>query len=214
MPIVIQSPVHGTWKLHTPGGHHPYSKDFRALDVRYRELGTLEKLRWRLGRIDVSAFSSWAQTVLAPLSGTVVHVSQDHPDRSQLNHLGDWLGNRLAARRGGNDPGHWLGNHLVLEADSGHHLLFAHLKQSSIRVVPGQAVAAGEALAKVGNSGISLTPHLHFHITDPTANNPDQPVAFVFDQYETLDGGIWHPARSLLPADHTPFRSNTGRREA
>ncbi len=207
MPITIRSPVSGVWKLHSPRGHHPYSKDFCALDLRFRVLSPALRLRHLFGRLDATALPSWGQPVVAPLAGRVVTVAQDQGDRLSLNLPRDLFLIRRAMKGGSSDPTFYLGNHLMLEADSSHHLLLAHLQQSSIRVVPGQLVAAGEVLAKVGNSGLSLLPHLHFHITDPSADDPDQPLPFIFEQYEALDGGVWHPHEKSLPVDHQPFRT-------
>ncbi len=206
MPITIHAPVEDVWKLFTPRGHHPYSKDFQALNFRFRALPVALRLRYVFGLLDVARLPSWGQRVLAPLDGKILHVSQDYDDHAQVNIIRDGIGRRLDVRCAGDDAGKHLGNHIIMAANSGHHLLFAHLKKSSVRVVSGQTVHAGEMLAQVGNSGASLLPHLHFHITDPSADNPDQPVPFVFAQHQTLDNGIWHDCQALLPNDHQPFR--------
>lgn len=49
----------------------------------------------------------------------------------------------------------------VLHTD-GSMALYAHLQQGSIVVQPGQQVGKGEVLGRVGNSGQSSAPHLHF----------------------------------------------------
>jgi murein DD-endopeptidase MepM/ murein hydrolase activator NlpD len=208
MPITIQCPVSGIWKLQTPRGHHPYSKDFTALDFRLRNLSPGTRLRYLLRSLDVSTLPSWDQPVMAPVSGRILTVAQDHDDRVALNLVADWISQRIIAPRKGNDDmGHYLGNHVIMAADDGHHLLFAHLKKCSAKVVAGQRVAAGELLAKVGNSGISMRPHLHFHITNPAAEHPDQPIPFVFTAYQAQDNGVWRDYQALLPVDNKPFKT-------
>lgn len=49
----------------------------------------------------------------------------------------------------------------ILHTD-GSMALYAHLKQGSIVVQPGQQVGKGDRLGSVGNSGHSTAPHLHF----------------------------------------------------
>ncbi|WP_243350760.1 M23 family metallopeptidase [Stenotrophomonas acidaminiphila] len=51
----------------------------------------------------------------------------------------------------------------VLHADGGM-ALYAHLQAGSLAVRPGQAVLAGQVLARSGNTGRSTGPHLHFAV--------------------------------------------------
>lgn len=44
--------------------------------------------------------------------------------------------------------------------------VLAHLRRGSLRVAPGDRVAAGEVLAECGNSGNSSDPHVHFQLMD------------------------------------------------
>ncbi|MBB4661442.1 peptidoglycan DD-metalloendopeptidase family protein [Conexibacter arvalis] len=53
---------------------------------------------------------------------------------------------------------------VVRGAADGRDYVFMHLKRGSVVVAPGQAVAAGDALAQVGSTGASSGPHLHFEI--------------------------------------------------
>ncbi len=51
----------------------------------------------------------------------------------------------------------------VLHAD-GSMALYAHLQSGSLSVRPGQAIQAGQPLARSGNTGHSSGPHLHFAV--------------------------------------------------
>jgi hypothetical protein len=66
------------------------------------------------------------------------------------------------------------GNSIVLDLGSGRYALYAHLRAGSIMVKAGDRVQRGQAIARVGNSGNTLAPHLHFHVMDtpsPLASN-------------------------------------------
>ena len=74
-------------------------------------------------------------------------------------------GTRDGVADGGKDehaPGRECGNGVRLEHGDGWVSLYCHLKRGSVRVRPGQAVAAGHALGEVGLSGRTEFPHLHF----------------------------------------------------
>ena len=63
-------------------------------------------------------------------------------------------------------PGRILGNHVVLDLGGGVFAALAHLRRGSLLVRRGDRVAAGQQLAKCGNSGNSTEPHLHFQLMD------------------------------------------------
>jgi murein DD-endopeptidase MepM/ murein hydrolase activator NlpD len=56
------------------------------------------------------------------------------------------------------------GYYVVVAGTDGRHYVFMHLQANSTVVAKGQAVAAGQRLANVGNTGGSDGPHLHFEI--------------------------------------------------
>jgi len=58
------------------------------------------------------------------------------------------------------------GNSVVLDLGGQRFALYAHLQPGSITVKAGDRVRRGQVLGKVGNSGNSVAPHLHFHVMD------------------------------------------------
>lgn len=68
-----------------------------------------------------------------------------------------------AARAGRVTATGWNGGYgktVVIEHDKGYKTLYGHLSQ--INVSPGQNIAAGTILGRVGSTGLSTGPHLHF----------------------------------------------------
>jgi len=56
------------------------------------------------------------------------------------------------------------GNHLVVDHGNGEFSFYAHLSEVGKKV--GDKVAKGEVIGKVGNTGNSTEPHLHFQLMD------------------------------------------------
>jgi murein DD-endopeptidase MepM/ murein hydrolase activator NlpD len=81
------------------------------------------------------------------------------------------------------------GNHVFLQIAPNVFALYVHLQPGSLTVDVGDVVKAGARIARIGNSGPSGGPHLHFGL----ANKPDlfagRSLPFVFERF-TLVGAI------------------------
>ena len=53
-------------------------------------------------------------------------------------------------------------NYLTIKVHESIYLSLVHFKQDSIQVEVGDTVSEGQYLGRVGNSGVSYLPHLHF----------------------------------------------------
>lgn len=71
-----------------------------------------------------------------------------------------------AFTRGLGGPRFVLGNHVVVDHGEGVFSLYAHLQRESADVRVGDEVAADDQLGRVGNTGNTSEPHLHFQLMD------------------------------------------------
>jgi len=182
-PVAIDPPLASEWGMLAGGrsallSHHystPYVRD--ALDfVR------LDEERGYDG--DPKRAESWygfGEPVLAPADGTVVSVSDIHPDEP------------IGAT--GQTPAY--GNHILLEIGNHRYAVMAHLKQGSARVSEGERVRLGQQIAAVGDSGNSLWPHLHIHVQDsPDLDHQARTVPVVVSDVVLIRSG-----RESTPAE-------------
>src|SRR5215213_7442389 len=183
-PVAIDSPLAGEWET-VAGGRstllsHHYSTPFVRDALDFVQLD--EEGRGYQG--DPKRAESWygfGEPVLAPADGTVVSVSDVHPDEP----IGDL----------GQTPPY--GNHIVLEISRGRYAVLGHLKQGSARVSEGERVRLGQQIAAVGDSGDSLWPHLHFHIQDsPVIDQQARTIPVVFGDVLLIRNG-----RESTPAE-------------
>jgi len=58
------------------------------------------------------------------------------------------------------------GNFVMIDHGNNEYSLYAHLQPGSVRVHVGDQVKAGDVIGKLGSSGNSTEPHLHFHFCD------------------------------------------------
>lgn len=92
------------------------------------------------------------------------------------------------------------GNYLMLDLGDGRYALYAHLQPGSLQVKRGQRVRAGQVLARLGNSGNSDAPHLHFHMVDGNSPLGAEGLPCSFERF-TVRGQV--PAEKL--SDETLF---------
>jgi hypothetical protein len=64
------------------------------------------------------------------------------------------------------DPILMMGNYLLIDHGANEYSLLGHCREGSLLVKPGERVKGGQLIARVGNSGWSAYPHLHYQLTD------------------------------------------------
>ncbi|MBQ1555487.1 MAG: M23 family metallopeptidase [Clostridia bacterium] len=142
---VVKEPVEAVYVVGTKKGSKVGSGAFTWPVPGVRTISSPYGYRWgRLHRgIDISTHGIYGRTVVAADSGTVT------VKRSATGY----------------------GLHIIISHGNGYSTCYAHL--SAVSVKSGAVVAKGQAIAKVGNSGSSTGPHLHFEIRkNNVAGNP------------------------------------------
>jgi hypothetical protein len=122
----------------------------RAFGVHMRPSKTTFLPESELGRPFPEAFGA---TILAPATGSLIVANESIPDLPM----------------GQVHPDTGPGNYLILKIDQDHYLIFANLKQNSIRPKIGDTIQAGTPIAAIGKSGMFSEPVLLLIAT----NSPD-----------------------------------------
>ena len=77
------------------------------------------------------------------------------------------------------------GNYVILALGKGRFAFYAHLKPGSVRVKRGDRVREGDLVGRLGNSGSSTGPHLHFQVMDRPSALASDGLPYVFDRFRT-----------------------------
>ena len=116
------------------------------------------------GNPDLKSYSIYGKNVFASIQGEILEVHDGEEDiEPNVEEFSSWKGNYIYMR---------------IE-DTGTYLIYAHLKNNSIRVKEGDVVEIGTILAQVGNSGTTSEPHLHIQ---HQKNNPCNSVHMFLDE--------------------------------
>jgi hypothetical protein len=138
----------------TNGGHGlggtEFAADLRGLDENWAEQ--------KNDAAESASAAGWGREILAPAAGTVTYARNDVPDNP----------------RRGKDPGLYTalhdpimaraGNCVIIDHGNSEFSVMMHLQQGSVTVEAGKRVAAGQVIGRLGNSGNSFGPHLHYHL--------------------------------------------------
>src|SRR6478736_7839170 len=122
-------------------------------------------------------FFGFGADVLAVADGTVVFTHDGEPEQipgdaipaTQLSQIG--------------------GNKVILQIAPKVFAAYEHLQPDSLTVKVGDKVKTGAVLAKLGTTGPSTGPHLHFGLLDRPNIATGRALPFVFDRY-TLVGTV------------------------
>ena len=186
--MLIKPPVTGEGWLVSSGCCKPnIHRDLRiAIDgvrIETAETFAIDWAKVKNGRIfdgdgsKVEQHYAFGEDVLAVADGTVVSIQDGKPETTP---------NVAMIPETKEDYG---GNHVILEIAPNVFALYVHLHPGSLTVKVGEVVKAGATLAKIGNTGPSMGPHLHFGLSDKPDFFAGRSLPFVFDSF-TLVGAV------------------------
>jgi hypothetical protein len=156
----------------TNGGHggawNAFALDLRGLDQNYAEL--------KNGTGENASNVGWGREILAPAAGTVTYARNDVPDNPHPGELPD-----NTTRSGLHDPIMALaGNCVIIDHGNSEYSVLMHMQQGSVTVRVGERVAAGHVIGKLGNSGDSFGPHVHYQLQSGAQVFRDPSLPFRF----------------------------------
>jgi Peptidase family M23 len=186
--IVIRPPLKGNGWLATTACCKPnVHRDERiAIDGVRIETGETFAVDWAKVKNDrlfdgdgkkVEQYFGFGEDVYAVADATVVSIHDGMPDQPPFV---------VMAPKSTSDYG---GNNVTLEIAPNVFAWYAHLRQGSLTVKVGDVVKTGTPIAKLGNTGPSEGPHLHFGVLDKPDAIAGRSLPFVFDSF-TLVGTI------------------------
>ena len=143
--MMVHGGDHGLINHHASHKAQQHAIDIVALNAAgFRVAGVLPD--------DPEDYAIYGVEVVSPCDGAVTGIKDGLPD----------------LRPPEADRGNPAGNHVVVACD-GIQVELAHLREGSVTAQTGDRLAAGQFIARVGNSGNTSEPHLHIHAVDPTS---------------------------------------------
>lgn len=119
----------------------------------YRNNPTGNGVKFHSG-LDIAGGRGLNETnIIAAKSGVVVYPTADVKNDCPYNS-------------GASSCGGGYGNYVIIQHSDGNYTLYGHMNEGTILVTAGESVEQGQVIGKMGSSGNSTGPHLHFEIRE------------------------------------------------
>lgn len=142
--------------------------------------------------LDNRSYYAYDEDVLAVTDGRVISAKDGIPEN--------------VPRREGFRPAVPLsmdtlaGNTITLDVGDGQFAYYMHLQPGSLRVKAGDRVRRGQRLARIGNSGDSREPHLHFEVTTSSRLLLGEGIPYLIDRFRSKSADdVWQVRTRELP---------------
>lgn len=229
-PIIVEFPLRGEWlSPNTPGTKIPshgtnqlgtrYAYDFIQVDWNrngfpaYR--GSLTQ--YLFYGLPLSDYYCWGQEVYAPCDGIVIVAEDGYKERERTNLFSDMSNAYKNAHYFDpekDDVQSVAGNYIIIQYDNNVYAALCHLQTGSIQVSVGQSVKTGALIGKVGHSGNSFAPHLHFQLMDSSNIATANGLPCAFENYELFRNGKWEQITHGIPTNKDRIRFQKSDTEA
>lgn len=220
-PIPVESPLKGEWMaINSPGTKVPshgtnylaqtYAFDFLQVDwnhtpVKFYKKGILDYI---LGRVHLNDCYCYGKPIYAPISGMVVEAIDGYPERDPVKPLNDF--SVLVKNAWFFDPQkkslqEVAGNYVIIQGDEVWAAL-VHMKTGSVKVNIGDYIEFGDLIGKVGHSGNSTAPHLHFQLMGGPDPLTAKCIPCCFREYELYQDNTWIKVDKGIPKNQERIR--------
>lgn len=143
---------------------HPLAQmvGLKANSARYADDLTIADENGELHTGDGNRLEDWfgyGATIYSPGAGKIATLVDEIPENTL--EAGKVVFSKTLSP---DKPSGIFGNFLLIDHGNGEYSLFAHLKQGSFLVKPGESVKQGQPLARIGFSGNTDFVHTHYQL--------------------------------------------------
>lgn len=218
-PVVVDFPLRGEWvAFNSPGDRIPshgtdmlgqrFAFDFVRVDRRRGwHVHPAGGLRANLLGYPVREAYAWGAPVHMPFDGEIVDAQDGFPERDRVVPIREVaLAIKNAITFNPSKLRSVLGNYVI--ARSGDVFAgFAHFVPGSVSVAPGQSVHSGDLIGRVGHTGNSTAPHLHFQLMDSPDVMTAKGLPCAFRELQVEANGRWETQHDVVPRRRDRIRA-------
>jgi hypothetical protein len=144
-------------------------------------------------RDKLESYAIFGQPVLAVADAVVVSVIDGEPEQTPGNYPSN-----IALDKAD-------GNSVILDLGQQRYALYAHMQPGSIEVHVGDKVHLGQVIGRVGDTGNSIVPHLHFQVTDGPTSLSSNGFPYEISSFQVTGTTAGTKAFDEAESDGTPL---------
>lgn len=221
-PIIVGFPLRGEWySPNTPGSKIPshgtnqlgtrYAYDFIQVDWERKGLPAyrVSLIQYLLHGVPLNEYYCWGQEIYSPCDGVVVVAEDGYKERERTKLLSDMSNaykNAHYFNPEKDDVQSVAGNYIIIQYAENVYAALCHLQTNSVQVSIGDSVKRGDVIGRVGHSGNSYAPHLHFQLMDSSDITIAHGLPCAFEEYELYENGEWQKVTNSIPTDKDRIR--------
>jgi hypothetical protein len=142
-------------------------------------------------------FFCWGKPVLCPGDGKIVGMADDLPDNAA--YKSPPFDVEAHIKEPENSMAKHLGNYLIIDHGNIEFSLLAHMQKESVQANVGDKVAKGELIGRVGNSGDSYTPHIHYQFQNGKSMLESEGLPSKFEDFDLVMGHATRRIKNSCP---------------
>lgn len=148
-------PFNGYWYIEFGGPNKKTSHSWDLISQRYAYDFEIRKddLPYHTDPVKCENYYSYLEDVIAPQDGYVVDIVNEYENTR--------ITKDRVTRNDIKDP---RGNYIVIKHKYGEHSVICHIEKDTFKVNIGDIIKKGQVIAKVGNSGNTNGPHIHYQV--------------------------------------------------
>jgi len=209
MPVIIDAPIHGkNWLAgNAPSNTSDHRRTSMVINGKpyYAQRYAIDFVQ--MGKDGKSytgdvhkntSYHCYNQDLLAVADGTVVKLQDGIPENiPNSNKFAVPITEKALP-----------GNYIVIDIGHGKYAGYAHIIPGSFKVKLGDHVTRNQVIAKLGNSGNSSEPHLHFQIINASSFLESDGIPYGFKHFSAHSSELIDEANGSLSVKLTdqPFK--------
>lgn len=169
-------PFNGLWYVEHGGYKKKNSHSWNLIPQRYAYDFEIREnnLPYYGDYKNIDNYYSYLQNVICPCDGFVFDLENNYQNTKIYE-----------GRKATNDILDPRGNYITIKHQNGEYSTICHLEKETINVKVGDLIEQGQVIAKVGNSGNTEGPHIHFQVQKGPNFNRDPGIKITFHDVYT-----------------------------